>query len=385
MKGKFFLSLLGLLQAFLLVRVLTRLWRTARGERILPVATGQSEERASLAMIVPVLNEAKRLAPCLEGLLAQGPEVGEMLVVDGGSCDATRELVEDFARRDSRLRWLDASPVPPDWNGKAWGLQVGLAALSPLSDLVLTIDADVRPAPLLARSLLLQMRKTGVAALSIATLQEIEGLGQGLLHPAFLTTLVYRSGLPGHQIRHVNAVQANGQCFLFQRAALEHCGGFLSARASLCEDVTIARALVQAGYSIGFYEAGELVRVRMYENWRETWMNWPRSLPMRDHFSRGQALIGWLELLLVQALPLPLFLGCLLFRSSPRWLRLVNGIGVAVRIGTLRGTARAYPHRPWSYWLSPLCDLPVVSKLGVNALLRRYLWRGRPVIRGDVK
>jgi hypothetical protein len=47
---------------------------------------------------------------------------------------------------------------------------------------VLTLDADVCPAPLLASSLLAQAQKTGLAALSIATLQEIEGPGQGALH-----------------------------------------------------------------------------------------------------------------------------------------------------------------------------------------------------------
>jgi hypothetical protein len=59
---------------------------------------------------------------------------------------------------------------------------------------VLTLDADVCPAPLLASSLLAQAQKTGLAALSIATLQEIEGPGQGALHPSLLTTLVYRFG-----------------------------------------------------------------------------------------------------------------------------------------------------------------------------------------------
>ena len=68
--------------------------------------------------------------PCLDGLLAQGPEVGEILIVDGGSTDGTRDLVRAYARRDRRLRLVEAGPAPDDWNGKVWGLDVGERALS---------------------------------------------------------------------------------------------------------------------------------------------------------------------------------------------------------------------------------------------------------------
>jgi dolichol-phosphate mannosyltransferase len=123
----------------------------------------------------------------------------------------------------------------------------------------------------------------------------------------------------------------------------------------------------------------------MYENWRETWQNWTRSLPMHDRFSRGYTLLALLEVALVQALPLPLFFMLVLRGSRSRWLVLLNGIGASMRVGVLFGTTRAYRRRPWSYWLSPLCDLPVVLKLGSSALQRRHNWRGRPIIRGGVK
>lgn len=60
-------------------------------------------------------------------------------------------------------------------------------------------------------------------------------------------------------------------------------------------------------------------------------------------------------------------------------------MGVATRMGVLFGTARAYRCRPWSYWLSPLCDLPVAFKLGSSALRRRHTWRGRSIVRGGVE
>ncbi len=382
LKTKHLLAPLVFIQALLSLRVIWRMLRSSRGERIQIAEPTTKKTRVSV--IVPVLNERKRLSPCLEGLSTQGMEVVEILVVDGGSTDGTQQLVCTFAGRDSRVRLIDASPVPDAWNGKAWGLEVGLSSANPVADWILTVEADVRPTAPLTNALLAHAERAKLAALSIATLQEIEGVGVGIVHPAMLTTLVYRFGIPGNIYHSVRDVQANGQCFLFSREALETCNGFLGTHNSVCEDITIARSLVAAGYPVGFYEAGDLITVNMYDDWRDTWHNWPRSLPMHDRFSGMHTLLGWLEVVLVQALPLPLFLLLVATHSRSRWLVLPESILTAIRIGVLIGTARAYQRRPWSYWLSPLCDLPVALELGRNALKRRHTWRGRVLVRGGL-
>ncbi len=378
------LPLIALLQAIAGMRVIWRMASTAGGERIVEVAAPRPNERVTA--IVPVLNERRRLALCLEGLMAQPAELAEILVVDGGSTDGAQVLVAEFAARDGRIRLIDAAPIPSHWNGKAHGLQVGLDRANSASTWILTVDADVRPEPNLVRSLLAHAGRTGDALLGVATAQRLSGAGEGIVHPALLTTLVYRFGIPGHATRQVSRVQANGQCSLFRRGALEQIGGFALARTSLCEDVTVARALAAAGHATGFYESDGLVDVAMYESWQETWRNWTRSLPMRDQFSGLNGWIGLGEVTLVQGLPLPVLL--LTRRSSrpfPPLLLIVNAILLMVRLGVLIGTARAYPARPWTYWLSPLADLPASLALWRSALQRQHMWRGRILIRDDAR
>ncbi len=368
-------------------RVIRRFLRGMNATRI-TLAPGDVSLEARVAVILPVLNESARLTPCLDGLLAQGPEVAEILVVDGGSSDGTQALVADFAARDDRIRLLDASPIPNGWNGKAWGLDYGARRMAPGLPWILTVDADTRSAPGLARALLAHGMRSSEAAFSVAARQDIRGAGEALLHPALLTTLVYRFGPPGRVATRVSEAQANGQCFLFRRAPLEAVGGFAAVRESICEDVTIARLLVASGYAVGFYEAGDLMRTRMYEGWRETWINWTRSLPMRDRFFGLAGAAGLLEVTFAQALaPLTLLALLALWRPfSPLRLALlaVTGALTALRLGTLGGVARAYTNRPWTYWLSPLCDLPIALRLWQSALRRTHTWRGRTLTRGGV-
>ena len=379
------LSILTAVQALLAARVVLRLATRMPGSPIRAVEPS-AVPPGSIGVVVPVLNESTRLGRCLDGLIAQDSSVGEILVVDGGSTDATRELVAAYAARDRRVRLVHAAPVRSGWNGKAWGLEVGRRQAARAAAWLLTIDADVRPSPALARSLAAYAARASLAALSVATRQHVSGWADALVHPALLTTLVYRLGSPGRTARRIEEVQANGQCFLFRQDVLVTRGGFRAARASRCEDLTIARHLVSAGHAVGFYETDGLVSVKMYESWREAWHNWPRSLPLRDQFVRAASLVWLFEVTLVQALPIPLLLLLLVLQLADRSARravVLNALLAAVRIGVLVGTARAYVAPPWTYWLSPLCDLPAVVQIWRSVPRRRHVWRGRVLVDRD--
>lgn len=388
--GTFTLAIVLVMQIVATIRVAIRLATTASGSRIPTVAPADAPGGA-VTVIVPVLNEEGRLAPCLEGLIAQPETVSEILVVDGGSTDSTAEVVRRAADQDARIRWIDASPPPSNWNGKAWGLQIGLDHAGPASEWILTIDADVRPGPELVSSLLAHMSDEGLDVCSVATPQRVASPAEAMLHPSLLASLVYRYGIPGHAEMSPEAVQANGQCFLVRAVVLRSLGGFEVGRDSVCEDVTVARHLARAGFAIGFHEpvAGEaLVSVVMYSGWRDAWQNWTRSLPMRDGSSRRGWWLRMLDMSLLMGLPLPLVLGCrALSRSRHEDMTLLglacrlNGALLLMRCGVAIGMKRAYQDAPISYWLAPILDPAVVVKLWLSALTRTHSWRGRAVSR----
>jgi dolichol-phosphate mannosyltransferase len=371
------LVLLVLLEALAGARAALRMMRTAGGSALAP---GRAPGRGTVTAIVPVLNEEHRAGPTLAALAACGPDLGAIPVVDGGSTDRTREVVADAASRDPRIRFIEAPAVPAGWNGKAWNLETGLRAAT--TAWVACVDADVRVGPSLLCDAVARAEAEGLAALSVATRQELADAGSALLHPAFLTTLVYRAGLPNVATADPRQVQANGQVFVARREALLASGAFAAARSSRCEDVTTARGLASSGARVGFYE-GDAV-VRMHDSWRECAANWPRSLTLRDAFVPPAALaLALAELLLAQALPLPTLFVLLALGDRVPFGRIATAIAFALvmmRFGVLAGTRRAYVRPPLAYWLSPLADLPAIALLIASALRRTHVWRGRTLV-----
>src|SRR5258705_12542163 len=64
------------------------------------------EAPEAVSVIMPVRSESSHIVPCLEAVLGQDfpADLMEVIIADGLSDDGTREKLEDFARRDQRVR-----------------------------------------------------------------------------------------------------------------------------------------------------------------------------------------------------------------------------------------------------------------------------------------
>jgi len=73
------------------------------------VCSGLKMEKPFISVICPIRNEARHFAECLQSITSQDydPARFEVLVVDGMSDDQTRAIVEDFQKRDNRIKLLD--------------------------------------------------------------------------------------------------------------------------------------------------------------------------------------------------------------------------------------------------------------------------------------
>ncbi len=339
--------------------------------------------------IIPTLNEAARIKPCLEGLSLQGEELGEIIVVDSHSQDETPAIVHTQAKIDPRFRLINDPPLPPGWVGRPWALHNGFLNSSTQSKWILGIDADTQPQAGLITSLLTIAEAEGYDLISLAPQFILQYSGEWWLQPALLVTLLYRFDSPGVNAANPERVMANGQCFFCRRAVLEALAGYSSAANSFCDDVTLARKIAAAGYKVGFLDGVQLIKVRMYESAKETWQEWGRSLDLKDAASVGQVWSDWWFLLLVQGLPFSLLIIVwLLLNLGYGSITLVAVLSVNLfllflRLIILIALAPSY-QRPakfslaaWLFWLSPLADPLAVIRIFLSSWQTPTQWRGR--------
>lgn len=91
-----------------------------------------------ISVVVPVRNEAESIHDLLDSLLGQTRTPNEIVITDGGSTDATPELIEDYVRRGFPVRLIrDKAALP--------GRGRNLAAAQASFEWLAFIDAGIRP------------------------------------------------------------------------------------------------------------------------------------------------------------------------------------------------------------------------------------------------
>jgi dolichol-phosphate mannosyltransferase len=341
----------------------------------------------SVSVVVPTLNEAARIDPCLSGLTWQSYELREVIVVDSYSQDGTPERVKAIQQFDPRFRLINDDPLPPGWVGRPWALHNGFWQTSPGSEWFLGMDADTQPQPGLLASLVKTAHAEQYDLISLAPQFILKSGGEIWLQPALLVTLVYRFGAAGTGEQAPERIMANGQCFLCRREVLAELGGYVGAKSSFCDDVTLARQVAAAGYKVGFLDGTKVLKVRMYEGARETWREWGRSLDLKDAASAVQTWSDVAFLLVVQGMPLLVAIAGLVAWwvgwGTPTILAAtaLNGFLLALRWGLLWAIAPAYDLQEatsaWLFWLSPFADPLAWLRILLSASQQPRQWRGR--------
>lgn len=383
--------LLVMLQLPAVLILLSRLLQgPTRQPPLLPQPDSNVSASDTVSVVVPTLNEAQRIGPCLAGLTLQSDAVREILVVDSCSTDGTTDVVLAAQAQDPRIQLLQDDPLPAGWIGRPWALHTGFLQSAPESTWILGIDADTQPHPALVGTLIEAAAAAKYDLVSLAPRFILKSPGEWWLQPALLMTLVYRFGPAGGRNGAAERTMANGQCFLVRRELLVELGGYTAAKNSFCDDVTLARYATQQGAKVGFWDGSSLLKVRMYEGMAETWREWGRSLDLKDAANLAQSLgdIGFL--LAVQALPwllLPLVLAIALAGvpfALPLWFLGWLNLGlIMTRFGLQAAVRQSYDFsaakvlEQWAFWLSPFADPLATLRIILSTVRRPTQWRGR--------
>jgi len=240
----------------------------------LPRAPLPEDAIPDVSIIVPARNEEASLGDCLTSLTAQTGVALEIIVVDDGSTDRTREIAQSFAG----VRVISAGPVPAGWTGKNNALVAGTREAS--GKWFLFTDADtVHVLGSLARALA-EAKENKAEMLSYSPEQIAVTFWEMAVLPVVFAELARQ--YPPQKVCDPASplAAANGQYILIRRETYDAVGGHTAIAGNLLEDVALARAVKGAGRSIRFRYAADAVRTRMYRGFRQLREGWTKNLAL---------------------------------------------------------------------------------------------------------
>jgi glycosyltransferase involved in cell wall biosynthesis len=226
-------------------------------ENFAPLAKNLSPK---VSIVFAARDEAEKLPGALQTLLALDYPNYEVIAVDDRSADSTGAILDDFARRDPRLRVLHITDLPRGWLGKPHALNCAFQ-ISTGSWLIFT-DADVHFAPDVVGR-----------AMAVATQQSLDHftLFAGMTMVGFWERVVltyFALGFTlGIQAWRVNDPRSPcyvgiGAFQLIKREVLEAIGGHRRLAMEVVEDMKLGKLVKLGGFrsQVGYSERHLSVR-----------------------------------------------------------------------------------------------------------------------------
>jgi len=327
--------------------------------------------RPMVSVIVPARNEEACLEACLKSLAAQTGVSLEIIVVDDGSSDRSREIARSFPG----VRVIDPAPLPPGWSGKNNALVAGTKEAR--GEWLLFTDADtVHRTGSLARSLA-EARQHKVALLSYSPEQEVNGIWEKAVMPVIFAELAstYRPSEVSNPAS--SAAAANGQYILVSRDAYDTVGGHATVATSLLEDVALARAVKSSGRKILFRCGGDAVRTRMYRSFAQLREGWTKNLALLFRSPVRLAAMRMTEFVLIVGGGATAITAGLRAKWNPA---VIAGTLTVILYGFLLKRIRK-AHFSWDANSLALIGLPLFSYLLMRSRMAhrkgKVVWKGR--------
>src|SRR5207248_2593258 len=184
----------------------------------------------------------------------------EIIVVDDDSSDRTAEIARGFPE----VKLVTADRLSEGWCGKQNALATGVRHAR--GAWLLFTDADTVHKPGSLARAVREAQEHGAALLSYSPAQRTQTLWELAIMPVIFAELAAQYRPRDVCDPQLPAAAANGQYLLITREAYEAIGGHAAVRASLLEDVELARLVKRSGRRLWFRFGGDAVETRMYRS-----------------------------------------------------------------------------------------------------------------------
>ena len=203
----------------------------------------------SCTILIPAHNEEQVIGATLEAMLALAYPRDRLtiVVINDGSSDSTRAIVQDYAARDSRVQLFDV-PEGQGGRGKSRALNLGIRSVH--SEVVAIYDADNMPDKHALRYLVAQLlthRELGAVLGKFRTVNKNVNLLTRFIN---VETLSFQSILQAGRWQMHNIATLPGTNFVMWTWLITALGGW--DEEALTEDSELSIRIYQHGYKIKF-------------------------------------------------------------------------------------------------------------------------------------
>lgn len=334
--------------------------------------------RERVSILIPMRNEAHRLRPCVESVLAQvGLDDVEIVVLDDGSHDGTGDLVRTIVADDPRVRVIMGGhdPLPSGWLGKPWACErLGRAAAG---DVLVFLDADVVLEQGAVAAAVTELRSRGQSLVSPYPAQDAHSWLERLTQPMVSWSWIATLPMPLSDTTHPMWSAAIGQFLVIDAQAYRAAGGHRPVAHFVVEDVEVLRNLKRHGHRGGPVNGGFLARCRMYSSTQEVVAGYEKSL-WSVFGSSARAIAMATAMVGIYVAP-PVIAVTTREPSTRRWGMAGYLAGVAGRAAVARMTQE----RVWPDAFAMPTSAAAFAALTVRSMIRHregaLRWKGREV------
>ena len=285
-----------------------------------------------VSVLVPARNEEENIRQCLQALIGQNHESIEILILDDWSTDRTAEVIQEFAKLDSRVRMFKGAELPSGWTGKNWAShQLSQEAIG---DHLLFINADTILSEGTVSAAVTNSVNRAVDLLTVMPRRTVSCITEELIYP-FIDWAVF-CWMPmkiAHESGNPHLSATFGPFMLFKREAYEAIGGYESIRSNSLDDFELGRNIKRRGLKWMLFEGVNSVRVLAYKGNIDAFKGVSRSVVPALYYRVSAFLLLSMVVLGLGFLPLLTFaVGAISYPHEMEFLFVGTGLIIIVAI-----------------------------------------------------
>jgi len=193
------------------------------------------------------------------------------------------------------IRWVDSQSPVGYMVADARNI-IATEAINGNFEWLLFIDADTAHDPGLISGAVKHATKESLDMLSILAELVCNSFWEKVIQPIPTGLLIFISPLGKVNDPKSKNAFALGPFILIKNSVFKKIGGYEKIRGKIADDVEMAKLLKESGFKIGLARAHDMMKLRMYEKFKDIWEGWSKNIFMglvqkREIRSKGKQIL----------------------------------------------------------------------------------------------